>query len=61
MAKLTYEEYLREIAEGAATPLTYGLYLACSGNKPMPEEMEAYLKDCYNKNLTPAQTIESWM
>ena len=60
--KMTYEEFLKAIAEGTTyCPLSAGLHLATSGKKPMPQELANYLKDCYEKNMSLDDTIDGWI
>ena len=60
--KMTYEEFLKAIAEGTkCCPVAWGLGLAASGEKPMSPRLASYLKDCYERNISLTETIEGWI
>lgn len=60
--KMTYEEFLKAIAEGTTyLPMAGGLRRATSGEKPMSPRLASYLKDCYKKNISLEDTIDGWI
>ena len=59
---MSCEDFLKAIAIGTQLcPTAWGLHEATSGKSEMPEELANYLKDCYEKNMTPAEVIEDFV
>gem|GEM_PF-2513828 len=60
--KMTYEQFLKIIGEGTKScPPALGLSLAIRGKQPMSLRLASYLHDCYEKNMSPADTVEGWI
>jgi len=60
--KITFDEYLKQIAIGTrGEPIALGLHLATSGKVPMPEELKEYLKECYENNISPSDAVQGWI